>query len=196
MSWFFSLTDATGWAAIQAVGSIVAVCAGFAFVLLQNHLESERVERDRADRAKVVAYRVSGWLAEVGTRVELKQNRYDLIRKTSPMPHPGHVGRQLKFNMVVGIDDVMSVLHHLKKGAGDVAQLDYFIKSHDALLDQAIDYYDDLLSDQAINLNLPLLVEEEVYTGVENHLRIIKQLFDAAQRLLTPVLDAANKEER
>ena len=163
---------------------------GLGVFLLQNWLERSRAERDRADRAKIVGYRVSGWLAEVGTRVKLKQDRYDLIRKHNPqMPHPGYVGRQLKFNMVVVIDDVMSDLHYLKKGAGDIAQLDYFIKSHDALLDQAI-----LISDQSIS-SLPL-VEDDIYTGVENHLRIIKQLFEAAQRLLTPILAAANEEER
>lgn len=167
MNWFFSLTDATGWAAIQAVGSIAAIFAGFAFVLLQNGLESCHAKRERADRATVVAYRVSGWLAEVGTRVKLKQDRYYLIRKHNPkLPHPGEIGRELKFNMVVGIDELMSDLHYLKKGAGDVAQLDYFIKSYDDLLDQDINYYDVLLSDQAIS-SLPLIIEEDVYTGVE-----------------------------
>ena len=58
------------WAAwVQAVGSIAAVCAGFGYVYVQTRWQDERRERDRADRAEVVAYRLSGWLGEVGLRV-------------------------------------------------------------------------------------------------------------------------------
>jgi hypothetical protein len=49
----------------------------------------EQRERDRADRAEVVAFRLSGWLSEVGLRVLLKLKDYDEVLRSHPtMPSP------------------------------------------------------------------------------------------------------------
>jgi hypothetical protein len=133
------------WAAwMQAVGSIAAICAGFGTVYWQNRKaeelrEQDRVlgERDRADRAEVVAFRLSGWLSEVGSRIQLSSEYYDDIRKHFPMPEPFRIISQVKLDMVVGIEGVMSDLHYLKAGSGDIAQLDFHARFFDAFLDQA-----------------------------------------------------------
>lgn len=61
---------------VQAIGSILAILAGFGFVFLQNRLANRQRMRDRADRAEVVAYRLSGWLSEVGSRVRERSQFY------------------------------------------------------------------------------------------------------------------------
>ena len=87
------------WAAwVQAIGSIAAICAGFATVYWQSRKAEELrkqdralSERDRRDRANVVAFRLSGWLSEVGSRIQAAWDHYELIRKHNPMdkaPHP------------------------------------------------------------------------------------------------------------
>ena len=123
------------WAAwVQAIGSIVAIGSGFATVYVQNRRSDTLRERDRADRAEVVAFRLSGWLSEVGLRVLLKLEDYDGVRRTHPRkPSLEQMAARWKLDVVVGIQLVMSDLHYLEKGAGDVAQLDFHVRYFDAL---------------------------------------------------------------
>jgi len=140
--------DANGWAAVQAIGSIVAIAAGFATVFLQNWLANRQRERDRADRAEVVAYRLSGWLGEVGSRVGERSQFYEDFKNALEQggDHPLQLRAPLKLDARkldedCGIESVMSDLHYLKRGSGDrsgsgdVAKLDFQARSFDAYLD-------------------------------------------------------------
>ncbi len=185
------------WAAwVQAVGSIAAICAGFGTVYWQSRKAEELrkqdralSERDRHDRADVVAFRLSGWLSEVGSRVQEAWDRYDLIRKHNPierMPQPfQQVAVLLKLNVVVGIENVMSDLHYLEVGTGDVAQLDYHVQFFEAFLDMALERgtlsHGDLVA---------------FYGSVERQLTNMRQLHADAQRHLAPIIEAAVARER
>ena len=89
---------AADWAAwVGAIGSILAICAGFGTTIWQNRRANElrgqdkaEREHDRSDRAEVVAFRLSGWLSEVGSRLEVKSELYDNLRmhNNTNLPHP------------------------------------------------------------------------------------------------------------
>ena len=172
---------------VQAVGSILAICAGFGTVWWQSQ-EAERArERDRASRAEVIAFRLSGWLSEVGSRVKLKSELYDHLRihnPTMPQLYP-NIAAQLKLNIVVGIESVMSDLHYLNAGAGDVAQLAYFVRYFDAFLDMANDRRE-LSKERLAN----------AYDNIEQQLKNMQQLHINAERRLSPIIDAGVKHER
>jgi hypothetical protein len=70
-------------------------------------------ERDRTERAEVVAFRLSGWLREVGSQIQKKSEVYDqLVWDGLPQPH--QIVAQWKLNMAPGIESVMSDLHYLE----------------------------------------------------------------------------------
>ena len=181
------------WAAwVQAVGSIAAICAGFGTAYYQswkaNDLRNkDRVERerDRADRAEVVAFRLSGWLGEVGSRVGVRLKSYDDIRKRNPMPQPDAVLEQLKLDMAVGIEGVMADLHYLKAGSGDIAQLDFLVRLFNAFLDQA--YTRGSLTEEDL---------VDFYDRAKLQLKSIKQVHANAERHLKPIVEAAARKER
>ena len=83
-------------------------------------------ERDRTDRAEVVVFRLSGWLSEVGSAIKAKSEQYETFRthNATPASQPHQIVTQWKLNMAAGIESVMSDLHYLERGAGDVAKLD------------------------------------------------------------------------
>jgi hypothetical protein len=193
VNWFFSLTDPTGWAAIQAVGSILAICAGFGTAYWQNSTAIELrkqdralIDRDRTDRAEVVAFRLSGWLSEVGSRVLLRLEAYNSVRHHNPtMPPPHQIVAQWKLDVAVGIDSVMSDLHYLEKGAGDVAQLDFHVRYFEAYLDMAGSHIFHEASKQ-----------DEIYKSIGDQLTRMRALHAAAERHLAPIVDAAAAKER
>lgn len=193
MNSFFSLTDATGWAAIQAIGSIVAVGAGFLAAYLQNRTalklrkqDVALIERDRADRAEVVAFRLSGWLSEVGSRILLKLEDYDGVRRTHPRkPSLEQMAARWKLDIAVGIQLVMSDLHYLEKGAGDVAQLDFQVRYFDAYLDRA-----------GSRIFLDADQENEIYKNIGYQPAHMRELRADAERHLTPIIAAAVAKER
>ena len=59
------------WAAwVQAIGSILAIGAGFGTMFLQNRHADRVQEAERVRRAEVVAYRLSGWSTEARYKIE------------------------------------------------------------------------------------------------------------------------------
>jgi hypothetical protein len=129
------------WAAwVQAVGSIAAIGAGFATLYFQNRRADKLRERDRTDRAEVVALRLSGWLSEVGALIQTKSEDVDTLRKHNPVMPPldPDLVNRMKLDATASIESAMSDLHYLKVGSGDVAQLDFFIRDFDAYLNKAL----------------------------------------------------------
>ena len=182
--------DTGQWAAwVQAGGSIAAICAGFGYVYVQRRWQDERRERDRADRAEVVAYRLSGWLSEVGSRVRERSQFYQNFKYTrdhTDENHPLDIRAPLKLHARkldedCGIENVMSDLHYLERGSGDgsgsgdIAKLDFQARSFDAYLDSKTD-------------EAKLLVDD----SIEDRLRTLRELHASAER----DLNTAMKKER
>jgi len=132
--------SAEAWAAwVQAVGSILAIGAGFATVVLQNRHADRVQEAERARRAEVVAYRLSGWISEAGIRIN---RSLTWCHEAQAKAGKGPMGasdliRGLKLGMVVSIEDVLPDLHYLLSGSGDVAQLDHFMQTYEAWLERS-----------------------------------------------------------
>jgi hypothetical protein len=151
-------------------------------------------ERDRTDRAEVVAFRLSGWLTEVGSRIKTRLAIYDgLVWDRLPQPH--QIVAQWKLNMAPGIESVMSDLHYLKRGAGDVAKLDFHVRDFDAYLDGL-----NTESLRRANLGTPIPHNatdlDRIYKNVGDRLKDMRQLHANAERHLNPILAAAIERER
>jgi hypothetical protein len=96
------------WAVwFQAVGSIAAIGAGFVTVYWQMWKADQQRKRDRDDRATVVALRLSGWLSEVGSRIEVKSETYKRLVWDDGLPQPQSLVGQWKLNVASGIEGVM-----------------------------------------------------------------------------------------
>ncbi len=151
----------------------------------------EQRERDRANRAEVVALRLSGWLAEVKARVQATSELFDHLRKHNQptMPPPNRdLTEQLKLYVVADIKSVLSDLHYLYAGSGDVAQLDFHTRYFDAFLDQ-----------KAVQYARKEFRKGEMaifYDNIEGQLRLMRELAENALRHLNPIIDAAIKLER
>jgi hypothetical protein len=179
------------WAAwVQAIGSIAAIGAGFATVYVQNRTADKLRERDRTERAEVVAFRLSGWLGEMGARIQLTSERFEDLAKHPPMrqPYEIEIAARLKLDVRVGIESVMSDLHYLKNGSGDVAQLDYFTIDFNDILDQA--------EKSSVEKPYSEAKLEQFYSLIGDKLRNIQKLCAEAVRHLTPVIDAAVEKGR
>lgn len=124
--------DATAWAGVQAIGSILAILAGFGYVVLQNwHADVVR-EAERVRRAEVVAYGLSGWIAEIGIRIDQALAKCQERLSEEPEgrgPLVAEVILEIVLGMEVDIDASLPDLHFLNSGSGDIAQLNYFAKS-------------------------------------------------------------------
>ena len=137
--------------------------------------------RDRADRAEVVAYRLSGWVGKVGSRVGERCQFYQKFKNTrdhSDENHPLEIRAPLKLGVRkldedCGIENVMSDLHYLERGSGDgsgsgdIAKLDFQARSFDAYLDSKEDEAE-LLVDESIEGRLRTL--RELHASAEHHL--------------------------
>ena len=88
---------------MQAVGSILAIGAGFLTVFLQNRHTDKRQVDERVGRAEAVAYRLSVWIGKIGGRIELalrtcrdqesKASQGPLgLRRRDPRNQVGHAG--------------------------------------------------------------------------------------------------------
>jgi hypothetical protein len=154
----------------------LAILAGFGFVFLQNRLANRQRMRDRADRAEVVAYRLSGWVGEVGSRVGERCQFYQKFKNTrdhSDENHPLQIRAPLKLGVRkldedCGIESVMSDLHYLKSGSRDIAQLDFRARLFDDYLDSKTDEAE-LLVDDSIEGRLRTL--RELHASAERHLK-------------------------
>jgi hypothetical protein len=135
-------------------------------------------KRDRDDRAKVVAVRLSVWLREVNALITAKLD--DSNKITSGLTSGTRVySRQelsdlLKLNVPGTIEDVMSDLHYLRTGSSDVAQLDYFIKEFDSYIDKAAG----------------VIERVRLYPELEKRLMNLKQLCTNASRHIDPSIQA------
>jgi hypothetical protein len=165
--------SASEWAAwVQAIFSIIAICV----VIGQNFLEKWRKERDRDDRAKVVVAGLSVWLGEIGSLVEI---RLQDLQKIMIVPKE-FWSYPARLDVSGGIESVMTDLHYLRKGSADVAQLHFFSKEFDKLIDKA---HGDASSPR-------------IQPDLLNRLKNMKQLHGNAMRLLEPVMQDAVKDER
>jgi hypothetical protein len=169
---------------VQAVGSILAIGSGFGTVFLQNRNAEKLREQDRADRAVVIAFKLSGWLGEMEALIQTTLEFHENIQKDKPQPN--RITAKLKLEPSVGIESVMSELHYLKAGSGDVAQLDFFARFFDSYLDKTY-------------AQSPFTTTEELdtyHTSVERQLKNMLQLCANAQRHLAPIVEAGLKKER
>jgi hypothetical protein len=124
---------------VQAFGSILAILAGFGYVLLQSRHTDRAQEADRVKRAEVVAYRLSGWIVEIGIRIERALRTCQEQRNEASRGHTwfrADLILEIRLGMEVGIDGLLSDLHYLDAGSGDIAQLDYFAAFYDGWLDR------------------------------------------------------------
>jgi hypothetical protein len=132
--------DASAWAAwVQAIGSILAIAAGFGTMFLQNRHSDRAQEAERARRAEVVAYRISVWLSEVIATIEhtlgkCRDSRANL--QSGPPSVVTYLTRELRLVTATNIDGVLPDLHYLLAGSGDIAQLDAFTRIYKAWLDR------------------------------------------------------------
>ena len=115
--------DASAWASwVQAIGSIVAIVAGFGTVVYQNRHTDKSQEAQRRRRAEVVAYRLSGWIGEIGGRIE-RALRTCQERQSKASQGPPRVASdvipEIRLGMVSGIDEVLPELHYLSSGSGE-----------------------------------------------------------------------------
>jgi hypothetical protein len=181
--------NASEWAAwVQAVFSLVAI----AVVIWQNWTEKRRRERERDDRAQVVAARLSVWLGEIGGRIDLSLMQLESLRGTDRLLHPlERLG--LKLNVVGRIDDTMSDLHYLRAGSADIAQLAYFANFFDAFVDNQTAA---IIARSAGSLGASQSDLTEFYSAVENQLKNMKQLHTNTERHISPLIDVAIEQER
>ncbi len=131
--------DASAWAAwVQAVGSILAIGAGFLTMFLQSRHADNVQAAERVRRAEVVAYRLSGWIGEIGGRIE-RALRTCQERQSKASQGPPRVKSEiipeLRLGMASRIDGLLPELHYLSTGSRDIAQLEYLARGHDAWLD-------------------------------------------------------------
>jgi hypothetical protein len=131
--------DASAWAAwVQAIGSILAIAAGFGTMFLQNRHSDRAQEAERARRAEVVAYRISVWLTAAGANIEYALEKCRNSRANIPSGPPEvviYLARELRIGTATNIDGVLPDLHYLLAGSGDIAQLEHFMRIYAAWLD-------------------------------------------------------------
>jgi hypothetical protein len=160
----------------------------------QKQIETTVQLERQTERAEVVAFRLSGWLREVGSQIEVKSADYDRL-VWDPLPQPHQIVTQWKLNMASGIESVMSDLHYLERGAGDVAKLDFHVKDFDARLDGL-----NTESLRRASLGTPTPYNatdlDRIYKSVGDRLKDMRQLHANAERHLNPILAAAIKREQ
>jgi hypothetical protein len=169
--------DATAWAAWAAWFQALIAGAAIGVVGWQNVLAQRQRERDRDDRAKVVVARLSVWLGEVGSLVDI---RTEDLRKIMMMLAEHDWYYPAKLELSRGIDGVMSDLHYLRRGSADVAQLDA----------QAIEF------DKLIEKAGREKIKPRIQPALLARLKAMKELHGNAVRLLAPVMQDAANEER
>lgn len=186
--------EASAWAAwVQAIGSILAIVAGFGTVVYQNRHSDKAQESDRKSRAEIVALRLSVWLGEIGGRIDNSLLRLQKSLNTERMlPNVVLIGPELKLNVVGRIDDVMSDLHYLRAGSGDIALLAYFANFFDAFINNQITATMQRLGDGKSDYS----ELKEFYSSVANQLNNMKNLHTNATRHLSPLIDTAIQKER
>jgi hypothetical protein len=123
---------------VQAVGSILAILAGFGTVVYQNRHAARVREAERARRAEVVAFRLTGWLVDTGVSLDIALRACDEGLKTASSGPPrslSSVVDGLRLRRARQIDGVLPDLHVLLSGSGDVAQLNHQVQGYEAWLD-------------------------------------------------------------
>jgi hypothetical protein len=183
------------WAAwVQAVGSIAAICAGFGYVYVQRRWQDKENRRDRDERAEIVAFRLSGWLSEVGSCITVKSDVYASLVRDGKLPQPHQIVQRWKLEVTSGIEDVMPDLHYLRAGSGDVAQLAFLTKNFDTFLEQAhLKSLARVTTGNPTPYGEPQL--EEIYNNVGQRLELMQQLHDDADRHVAPIVSRAVARE-
>jgi hypothetical protein len=172
---------------VQAIGSIVAIAAGFVTVYIQNRLANGVRERERKRRAEVVAYRVSAWLDEVGARVEraLTICRGYMDRPPSGGDALGPLIRfsagDLRVGTVTNIEGVLPDLHYLLAGSGDIAQLTHVIRMFEAWLSSLTEGRKRGTTNE----------QQELYEYSESQLMKMRILHANAERHISPLVQKA-----
>jgi hypothetical protein len=170
---------AEAWAAwVQAVGSILAIGAGFLTMFLQNRHADQAQEAERERRAEVVAYRLTGWIGEAGARIDRALRTCQKNKLTpSPSTLAGYLIPDLKLGMVSRIDGVLPDLHYLASGSGDIAQLDHLMRAYEAGLDR-----------WNVNAGMEGPEVQEFYGHWERRLSELRALHANAERQIAPLV--------
>jgi len=189
--------DASAWASwVQAIGSIVAIVAGFGTVVYQNRHTDKSQEAQRRSRAEVVAYRLSGWIGEIGGRIE-RALRTCQERQSKASQGPPRVASdvipEIRLGMVSGIDEVLPELHYLSSGSGDIAQLNHFANGYAAWLDR-------VYAEETRPGEVPQMMAEvslrEFYTRAETQLTAMKTLHANSMCHIAPLVAQAIEKGR
>jgi hypothetical protein len=186
--------NASEWAAwVQAVGSILAIVAGFLTMFLQNRHADKIREAKRARAEEVVVFRVSGFLADLGHRIKPALKECEVGRANASLGGVlSDVITELRLNMPSRIDGVLADLHYLLAGSGDIAQLDHLVRGYEAWLDGTL------------TLNTkpggpsPRIDEtslRDTYARAEGQLNAMNGLLKNAVRYTGPIQDQAAKRD-
>jgi hypothetical protein len=186
--------DASAWAAwVQAVGSVLAIGAGFLTMYLQNRHADEIREAERARGEEVVVFRVSGWLADLGHRTKLALKECEVGRANASLGGVlSDVISKLRLNMPSRIDGVLADLHYLLAGSGDIAQLEHLVRGYEAWLDGT------LTLNTKSGGRSPRIDEtglRDTYARAEGQLNAMNGLLKNAVRYTGPIQDQATKRD-
>jgi hypothetical protein len=180
-----------GPAWVQAVGSIIAIGAGFLTMFLQNRHADKVQKAERSRRAEVVAYRLSGWITEIGARIQVTlrtcQERQSKASQGPPRLASDLIP-ELRLGSVSEIDGLLPELHYLSAGSGDIAQLDYFAKFFDEWL--AREY----TAATKPGVSVPMWAgptRREFYSYAERQLKMMSTLHANAERRISPLVQTA-----
>lgn len=187
--------DATAWAAVQAIGSILAIVAGFWTVWYQNRHADRMMEAERERRAEVVAYRLSGWLGEVGSKVEqvLERCQERQSKVGGPPRAISEIVPELRLHIASSVDAVLPELYYLSSGSGDVAQVAYLAGVYDAWL---VGLYEQATKRGVVQPMLTGIFLRDFYTRAETQLTAMKTLQAEAKRHIAPLVEQAIKKGR
>jgi len=152
---------------------------------------TKRKKRIERTGAEVLAYRLSGWIAEVAARVgitlKLCKERLSRVSQDPPLAASVLI-RELRLGVGSEIDAALPELHYLSAGSGDVAQLQYLARFFDAWLDREYKAVTEPEPEQGPSMfwDLP-----EFYGYAEKQLTMMRTLHTDATRHIGALVEQA-----
>jgi hypothetical protein len=181
----------------------LSIAVGFGTVIYQNRRSDKLQRAERHTRAEVVAFRLSGWLRQVGSEVEAKlshcqQARGEIVDGMNSLVPT--VQQETHLNISDAPENALSHLHHLSSGAKDIAQLAYLVSFFNYWVEETLRSISwvpflkpaPMMTDSTRRINSAQL--RVFYDDVEVRVRRMKELQMSAARHLQPLL--ASDEEQ
>lgn len=158
---------------------------------LQNRHSDRAQEAERARRAEVVAYRLSGWMGEAGVRITralASCQEAQAKAKEGPPRLASELIPGLKLGIITNIEGVLPDLHYLAAGSGDVAQLDHFMHTYEAWLNRI---YAEATEPRAEVQMMAGPARREFYGRAERQLSALSMFNADAERHIRPLVEKA-----